>query len=390
MAGTFAPTARRLQSPRHRAGRRARPPARRGHELRHQRRPAGQVPDPGHPRDEDRDHASGRLDGGSYRLRGDVVRMARQVAYAEASVTDADGQLVSRSTGTFLLHRPDEAPPADRPGRPGPHGGRSALAAPPACRRRPPGHRPAVPGAPCPPRSDPPTVPADAPARRPARCPCAVCGRAVRRQPPVCFCCRTVRPPAAASRWCPLVVLREYRVGDRRPPSAPRLQGRGRRPRPGTGSRGELVGGPGGVDGARTAERPSTGSGPWSVVTTVPSPGRPGPAPAEAPGRRRAGPGRAAPPPARAGEGTGRPPAGRPGRVRPVCRASTGPASPGSRSWSSTTASPPGRRAQSAAAALRLAGARVVGILAVGRALAPVAATAGLLAAGGVADCVDK
>jgi len=52
------------------------------------------------------------LDGGSYKLRGDVVRMARQVAYAEASVTDADGQLVSRSTGTFLLHRPDEAPAA--------------------------------------------------------------------------------------------------------------------------------------------------------------------------------------------------------------------------------------------------------------------------------------
>jgi len=50
------------------------------------------------------------LDGGSYVLRGDVVRMARQVAYAEASVSDAEGQLVSRSTGTFLLHRPDEAP----------------------------------------------------------------------------------------------------------------------------------------------------------------------------------------------------------------------------------------------------------------------------------------
>ena len=52
------------------------------------------------------------LDGGSYGLRGDVVRMARQVAYAEASVTDADGQLVSRSTGTFLLHRPDDGPSA--------------------------------------------------------------------------------------------------------------------------------------------------------------------------------------------------------------------------------------------------------------------------------------
>ena len=37
--------------------------------------------------------------------------MAKQVAYAEASVSDADGQLVSRSTGTFLLHRPDDRPP---------------------------------------------------------------------------------------------------------------------------------------------------------------------------------------------------------------------------------------------------------------------------------------
>lgn len=50
--------------------------------------------------------------GGSYRLRGEVVRLARQVAYAEASVSDDDGHLLSRSTGTFLLHRPDDAAPA--------------------------------------------------------------------------------------------------------------------------------------------------------------------------------------------------------------------------------------------------------------------------------------
>ena len=49
--------------------------------------------------------------GEPYRLRGEVVRLARQVAYAEASVTGADGQLVSRSTGTFLLHRPEDVPP---------------------------------------------------------------------------------------------------------------------------------------------------------------------------------------------------------------------------------------------------------------------------------------
>jgi uncharacterized protein (TIGR00369 family) len=46
--------------------------------------------------------------GVSYAVRGEVVRMAKQVAFAEATVRDADGRLVSRSTGTFLLHR--EAP----------------------------------------------------------------------------------------------------------------------------------------------------------------------------------------------------------------------------------------------------------------------------------------
>src|SRR5277367_4200354 len=43
--------------------------------------------------------------GETYRLRGEVVRMARQVAYAEASVTDERDRMVSRSTGTFLLQR---------------------------------------------------------------------------------------------------------------------------------------------------------------------------------------------------------------------------------------------------------------------------------------------
>jgi uncharacterized protein (TIGR00369 family) len=43
--------------------------------------------------------------GEMYRIRGEVVRMARQVAYGEATVKDASGLLISRSTGTFLLHR---------------------------------------------------------------------------------------------------------------------------------------------------------------------------------------------------------------------------------------------------------------------------------------------
>jgi len=42
-------------------------------------------------------------------IRGAVVRAARQVAYAEATVVDGDGRIVSRSTGTFLLQRASEA-----------------------------------------------------------------------------------------------------------------------------------------------------------------------------------------------------------------------------------------------------------------------------------------
>jgi uncharacterized protein (TIGR00369 family) len=39
------------------------------------------------------------------RVRGAVLRATRQVAYVEASVTDDDGELVSRATATFLLRR---------------------------------------------------------------------------------------------------------------------------------------------------------------------------------------------------------------------------------------------------------------------------------------------
>lgn len=40
-----------------------------------------------------------------YLLRGEVVRLTRQVAYAEAAVTSEQGKLISRATGTFLVHR---------------------------------------------------------------------------------------------------------------------------------------------------------------------------------------------------------------------------------------------------------------------------------------------
>jgi uncharacterized protein (TIGR00369 family) len=43
--------------------------------------------------------------GTDFTVRGEVVRMARQVAYAEARVLDVDGKLISRSTGTFMLKR---------------------------------------------------------------------------------------------------------------------------------------------------------------------------------------------------------------------------------------------------------------------------------------------
>ena len=40
-----------------------------------------------------------------YVVRGEVVRLTRQIAYAEASITSDEGKLVSRATGTFLVHR---------------------------------------------------------------------------------------------------------------------------------------------------------------------------------------------------------------------------------------------------------------------------------------------
>ena len=59
------------------------------------------------------------LVGEAYRLRGEVVRMARQVAYAEATVVDDEGLLISRSTGTFLLKRSDSGGGAPADGAPG-------------------------------------------------------------------------------------------------------------------------------------------------------------------------------------------------------------------------------------------------------------------------------
>ena len=43
--------------------------------------------------------------GEHYDVRGEVVRVTRQVAYAEGTIVDESGRLMSRATGTFLLHR---------------------------------------------------------------------------------------------------------------------------------------------------------------------------------------------------------------------------------------------------------------------------------------------
>ena len=56
------------------------------------------------------------MKGDTFALRGEVVRMAKQVAYAEATVRGAADVLISRCTGTFLLHRPAPEPvPAPTP-----------------------------------------------------------------------------------------------------------------------------------------------------------------------------------------------------------------------------------------------------------------------------------
>jgi uncharacterized protein (TIGR00369 family) len=44
----------------------------------------------------------------TFAVRGEVARLTKQVAFASATLTDAEGNIVSRATGRFLLHRADE------------------------------------------------------------------------------------------------------------------------------------------------------------------------------------------------------------------------------------------------------------------------------------------
>jgi 1,4-dihydroxy-2-naphthoyl-CoA hydrolase len=43
--------------------------------------------------------------GASLSVRGEVVRLTRQVAYVESTVTDADGEVVSKAMATFIVRR---------------------------------------------------------------------------------------------------------------------------------------------------------------------------------------------------------------------------------------------------------------------------------------------
>jgi uncharacterized protein (TIGR00369 family) len=43
--------------------------------------------------------------GDELQVRGEVVRLARQIAYLETAVTNTAGELVSKATGTFILRR---------------------------------------------------------------------------------------------------------------------------------------------------------------------------------------------------------------------------------------------------------------------------------------------
>jgi uncharacterized protein (TIGR00369 family) len=43
--------------------------------------------------------------GDTLAVRGEVVRITRQIAYLETTMSNAEGELVSKATGTFILRR---------------------------------------------------------------------------------------------------------------------------------------------------------------------------------------------------------------------------------------------------------------------------------------------
>ena len=51
--------------------------------------------------------------GDALTVRGEVVRLARQVAYLETAIHDAAGAAVSKGTGTFFVRRKADRPPEE-------------------------------------------------------------------------------------------------------------------------------------------------------------------------------------------------------------------------------------------------------------------------------------
>jgi uncharacterized protein (TIGR00369 family) len=47
--------------------------------------------------------------GAHFMMRGEVVRLARRVAHAEARILNSAGEIVSRATGTFAVYRDETA-----------------------------------------------------------------------------------------------------------------------------------------------------------------------------------------------------------------------------------------------------------------------------------------
>ena len=147
------------------------------------------------------------LVGETYRLRGEVVRMARQVAYAEATVSDGEDQLVSRSTGTFLLHRSSGQLPAPDTTRR--RTWRSLTHGPTHLAARRSGSVAAI-------RSRPPAcVKASATMALPvSHAPaCRVCDGPTHTGFALCFCCTTLVRQLQMP-LVPVAAVADYRVGD--------------------------------------------------------------------------------------------------------------------------------------------------------------------------------
>jgi uncharacterized protein (TIGR00369 family) len=51
--------------------------------------------------------------GDALTVRGEVVRLARQVAYLETAIHDPTGEPVSKGTGTFFVRRKADRPPGE-------------------------------------------------------------------------------------------------------------------------------------------------------------------------------------------------------------------------------------------------------------------------------------